>query len=51
MGTRGQLAIPTEQIFGAEHISRVGQGESVKLGARKTDVIDAFQEHDVGNAR
>ena len=51
MGTRNQLAIGGDQVLGARSISWISEVAAVQLGAGKADVIDAFKQYDMSDAR
>src|ERR1019366_8099654 len=51
VGARNQLAVRADKILGAPRIPRISQRESSQLSARKSEVIDPFQQHDMSDSR
>src|SRR6266567_1679398 len=51
MGARDQLAVRVGHVLDSPYFSRISEVAAVRLGARKPDVIDSFEQYDVSDAR
>src|SRR5436305_8075215 len=49
--SRNQLTVAIYQFFGSARVGWISQRESSQCGARKPDVVQSFEQHDMRHAR